>query len=265
MRTTAPLPLPNTTEPIIPAYDQIVKGNITIKKMNKHKYRITFSKIGKFLVYQVWDKDNAGNLNSHRSVFYLSAKKWIDHCNGMNKNLKQKNKPLFTPTTVIEMEDQDENYAFVLHKARLNKYGDVVFIVSTKEIKLESNNTSSKKLIKIPLGKFNNVRFDIDAPKNGNDIVYNKSDCGEHNVRYYGFGGDGPGSACDTHFLNYEPQRKIIWYANPPGGENKDNYNWRYDEVQNANIYKIFKYNGWCNGSFCQPSENENPRTPVPS
>ena len=61
------------------------------------------------------------------------------------------------------MEDQDENYAFVLHKARLNTCGHVVFTVSTKEIKLESNNTSSKKLIKIPCGKFNNVRFDIDA------------------------------------------------------------------------------------------------------
>ena len=81
----------------------------------------------------------------------------------MNKDLKQKNKPLFTPTTVIEMEDQDENYAFVIHKARLNTCGHVVFTVSTKEIKLESNNTSSKKLIKIPCGKFNNVRFDIDA------------------------------------------------------------------------------------------------------
>jgi len=39
------------------------------------------------------------------------------------------------------------------------------------------------------------------AKKNGDDIVYNCSDCGENYVRYYGFGGDGPGSACDTHLL----------------------------------------------------------------
>ena len=173
MSTTDPLP---SSQLVTPAFDQIVKGNVAIKKMSKHNYRITYSKIGKFLVYQVWDKDNV-NLNSHRPVFYLSAKKWIDHFNGMNKDLKQKKKPLFTPTTIMETED-DDNYAFVIHKAHLNASGDVVFTVSTKEIKLESNNTSSKNLIKIPCGKFNNVRFDIDAPQNGWDIVFNKSDCG---------------------------------------------------------------------------------------
>ena len=204
MRTTASLPFPNTTEPIIPGYDQIVKGNVTIKKISKHNYRITFSKIGKFLVYQVWDKDNAGNLNSHRPVFYLSAKKWINHFNGMNKDLNQKKKPLFTPTTIMETED--DNYAFVIHKAYLNTCGHVVFTVSTKEI------TSSKKLIKIPRGKFNNVRFDIDAPRNGNGVVYNSSDCGYPNVRWYGFGGDGPGSSCGTWALSIG-KRKIIWYV----------------------------------------------------
>ena len=108
----------------------------------------------------------------------------------MNKDLKQKNKPLFTPTTVIEMEDQDENYAFVIHKARLNTCGHVVFTVSTKEI------TSSKKLIKIPRGKFNNVRFDIDASRNGDGIVYHRSDCSYPGHRMYGAGGDWPGSVC---------------------------------------------------------------------
>jgi len=150
-----------TTEPSYPEFDQIVKGNISIKKLSKDNYRITFSKIGKFLVYQVWDKDNAMNLNSNRFVFYLSAKEWVKNFNDMNKDLEQKKKPLFTPTTIMEMED-DDNYAFVIHKACLNASGHIVFTVSTKEIKLESNNTSSKKLIKIPCGKFNNVRFDID-------------------------------------------------------------------------------------------------------
>jgi hypothetical protein len=178
--------------------------------MSKHKYRITFSKIGKFLLYQVWDKDNAGNLNSHRLVFYLSAKKWIDHFNNMNKNLKQKKKPLFTPTTVIEMEDQDENYAFVIHKAYLNASGHVVFTVSTKEIKLESNNTSSKKLIKIPRGKFNNVRFDIDADNNDFDVVYNKSDCGFPNVRFYCCGGLGAASPCGR-WVDVMYQAPLVW------------------------------------------------------
>jgi hypothetical protein len=160
--------------PPMPEYDQIVKGNITIKKTSKHNYRITFSKIGKFLVYQVWDKDNT-DLNSNRSVFYTSAKKWVDNFNDINKDLKQKKKPLFTPTTVIEMEDRDDNYAFVIHKAYLNSHGQVVFTVSTKEIKIESSNTSSKNLIKIPCGKFNNVRFDIDAVDDDTTILSNFS------------------------------------------------------------------------------------------
>ena len=40
------------------------------------------------------------------------------------------------------------------------------------------------------------------AAKNGDGIVYHCSDCGENYVRYYGFGGDGPCSACGTHALS---------------------------------------------------------------
>ena len=211
----------STTPPpqlAIPAFDQVVKGNVAIKKMSKHNYKITFNKIGKFLVYQVWDKDNAGNLNSYRPVFYLSAKKWIDHFNSMNKDLKQKKKPLFTPTTIMETED-DDNYAFVIHKAHLNKSGHVVFTVSTKEIKLESNNTSSKKLIKIPCGKFNNVRFDIDAPQNGWGIVYNKSNCEYYpNVKMYAVGGIGASSLCGRWGLTDSQLSQV---------RSNGDYNWR--------------------------------------
>jgi len=173
----------STTEPPGPAFDQIVKGNVTIKKLSSHRYRITFSKIGKFLVYQVWDKDNAGNLNSNRSVVYLSVKEWVENFNNLNKRLEEKNKPLFTPTTIMETEDY-ECFAFVLDKANVNSFGRVVFTVSTKQIKLESNNTSSKDLIKIPCGKFNNMRFDIDA-YSGDGVVFFRSDCWYPNVRVY--------------------------------------------------------------------------------
>jgi hypothetical protein len=141
-------------------FDQIVKGNVCIKKLSKHKYKITFSKIGKFLIYQVWDKDSPA-LNKKRSVGYVSAKNWVNLFQGFNKYLdKNKNgKPLFTPTTIMETED-DCIYAFVIHKADLNSHGQVVFTVSTNEISLHNN--TSKKLIQLPLGKCNNVRFDID-------------------------------------------------------------------------------------------------------
>jgi hypothetical protein len=149
-----------TTEPPVPEFDQIVKGNVSIKKLSKYRYRITFSKVGKFLVYQVWDKDNAMNLNSNRSVFYLSAKEWVTAFNNMNSDLKQKNKHLFTPTTIMETEC-DRNFAFVIYKANVNSSGRVVFTVSTSEISFKNN--TYKKLTQLPVGKCNNVRFDIDA------------------------------------------------------------------------------------------------------
>jgi len=145
--------------PPSPSFDQIVKGNVSIKKLSKHKYKITFSKIGKFLMYQVWDKDNAGQQNDKRSVFNVPAKDWVKSFKLTNEKLKENNKPLFTPTTIMETEDE-VSYAFVIHKAYLDRHDRVVFTVSTKEIQLANN--CSKKLIKIPCGKFTNMRFDID-------------------------------------------------------------------------------------------------------
>jgi len=224
----------STTEPSYPTFDQIVKGNVSIKKLSKYKYRITFSKIGKFLVYQVWNKDTAMNSNSgpysnsSRFVYYLSAKKWVKNFKEHNKHLNENGKLIFTPTTIMEIEDYD-NYAFVLNKADMSKYGHVVFTVSTKEIKLESNNTSSKNLIKIPCGKFNNVRFDIDAPnRNGGMVVFNKSNCGVSDdgtiqyVRWYCCGGRGPASECGIHGLCGNALQQI---ASDP------HYNWKRDEI----------------------------------
>lgn len=140
-----------------PNFDQIVKGNVSIKKVCKHKYKITFSKIGKFLLYQVWDKDSPA-LNKKRSVGYVSAKEWVKTFKKGNEKVEI-GKPLYTPTTIMETED-DRVYAFVIHKADLNSHDQIVFTVSTKEISLQNN--TSKKLIQLPLGKCNNVRFDID-------------------------------------------------------------------------------------------------------
>ena len=142
------------------SFDQIVKGDVSIKKLSKHKYKITFSKIGKFLMYQVWDKDNLNNINDKRAVFNVPAKDWVKIFKLMNEKLEENDKPLFTPTTIMETDDE-ASYAFVIHKAYLDRHDRVVFTVSTKEIQLATN--CSKKLIKIPCGKFKNMRFDIDA------------------------------------------------------------------------------------------------------
>ncbi len=108
-------------------------------------------------MYQVWDKDSPA-LNKKRSVFYVSAKNWVNAFRKYNEKVEI-GKPLFRPTTIMETED-DRVYAFVIHNADLNSHDQVVFTVSTKEISLENN--TSKKLIQLPKGKCNNVRFDID-------------------------------------------------------------------------------------------------------
>lgn len=140
-------------------FDQIVKGDVTIKKLSKYRYRITFSKITNFLIYQVWDKDNINNINDERYVGYVPAKKWINGFKKVNEDLEECDKPLFTPTTIMETADE-EVYAFVIKKAYINSNDQVVFIVSTKEISIQNN--TSKKLIQIPCGNFVNMRFDID-------------------------------------------------------------------------------------------------------
>ena len=57
-----------------------------------------------------------------------------------------------------------------------------------------------------------NSEISSKASRNGFGIVYNKSDCGyaDLNVRWYGVGGDGPGSACGKWGRTYH-QREVIW------------------------------------------------------
>jgi hypothetical protein len=56
------------------------------------------------------------------------------------------------------MEIGSNKYLFVLNQAKLNGKGHVVFKVSTEEIK-----SSDKKMLKLPRGHHEGVRFDIDG------------------------------------------------------------------------------------------------------
>jgi hypothetical protein len=59
------------------------------------------------------------------------------------------------------MEIGNKKYLFEIYKAKLNRKGHIVFKVSTEEIKL--SNGTSKKMIQLPCGKYNGVRFYIDG------------------------------------------------------------------------------------------------------
>ena len=178
-------------------------------------YRITFRKIGKFLMYQVWDKDNAVNKygvnnNDKRLVYYLFAKTWVELFRQIQKSNNKNDELVFTPTAIMETEDG--NYTFVINKACMNSCGHIVFTVSTKEISLQNN--TSKKLTQLPEGKCNNVRFDIDYPTKEDGLVqYHVSDCSYGGVRMYCCGGWGGGSKCGYWLDSY--RRNIIW-ANYP-------------------------------------------------
>jgi len=146
-----------TTPPL--DFDQVIKGNVNIKKISKNKYKITFTNISKFLKYQTWSK-NILNDNENRKVYYQNAKLWIQNFNSFNASLKASDKPLFTPTTVMEIGKK--KYIFVINEAKINYKSRVVFKVSNEEIKLLSG--TSKK---IHQGSFHNVRFDIDDSGGG--------------------------------------------------------------------------------------------------
>jgi hypothetical protein len=134
--------------------------------LSKNNYQIVFREIEKFLIYQVWS-DSSKTSNEERSVYYQKAKQWINNFNSANAYLKSSNKPLLTPTTVMEIGNS--KYIFVIDEAKLRKgHNDhkdnkdhkdrVVFTVSTKEIEL-----SGKKMLKLPCGHHDGVRFDIDS------------------------------------------------------------------------------------------------------
>lgn len=150
---------PNSVEGIAPvaSFDQVVEGNIDIKQLSKKKYKITFNKIDKFLKYQTWS-DTSKTLNENRSVYYQNSKQWIQRFNSLNASLKVSDKPLFRPSTVMKI--CSKKYLFVIYEAKLNNKDRVVFKVSTEEIKLSPG--TSKKLLKLPHGRHDGARFDID-------------------------------------------------------------------------------------------------------
>ena len=138
-------------------FDQVVEGNINIKKLSKNRYKITFSKIRKFLLYQVWS-DSSKKLNDNRSVYYLKAKEWVSP--KFPTSITNPDAFPYEPTTVLVINNK-RRYIFVIKNAKIKKNGKIVFDVSTDEINLQSN--ISKKLLRLPEGYFENARFDIDG------------------------------------------------------------------------------------------------------
>jgi hypothetical protein len=165
-----------------------------------YTHKITFSKknISKVLLYQIWS-DSSAELNNNRVVKEVKATTWVNLAFPNIVSTFRKNTPNpdcfctqdynpvicdgiiysnrchascagqtncvpftipFTPTTVMEL-DMRNRYVFVIKRALVNKCGQVVFYVSSKDIVLLSN-PCLKRLKTIPTGSFRRARFDID-------------------------------------------------------------------------------------------------------
>jgi len=131
-------------------YDQVVKGDVSIKQKGENKYKIVFNQISDFLVYPVWS-DKTPNSNNHRNVYNLKASDWVRVAFPSPPG-----NPPFQPTTVMELDLS--RFVFVITNAKV-KHKKVVFTVSVKEI-----DHKTTPLTQIPIGSFRNVRFDIDSP-----------------------------------------------------------------------------------------------------
>ena len=142
-----------SAESVQPSFDHIVKGDVHITSKKTHgTYKITFNSMVDFLVYQVWDENTKNN--TRRSVSNQNASQGIRTF--MNNNFK--------PTTVMETSD-GKRFVFVINNAKINEKNNLVFYVSTNEIK-----SDTAALTNIKTGEYKNARFDIDNARNLNLI-----------------------------------------------------------------------------------------------
>ncbi len=119
------------------------------------------------------------------------------------------------------MKIGNHKYVFVIHKANINCKGHIFFKVSTEEIKLSSGN--SKKILKLPCGHHDGVRFDID-----------KTSCNSYIVISYAYA-----SCLDTvnkenglisnNLSCFESCNKAYPGTEPPGLNPPDNNNNSYE------------------------------------
>lgn len=145
-------------EPYIREYDCFTYGNVKITKKCNKNYKIKFSKINDFIIYQDWSETEP-ELNDDRVVLTKKPSDWINETFG-NQNLTIP----FEPTIIFRL-DVDNKYVCVLKKAKINKNNNIVFTVDTKSINLINPTSNTRLLTRLPEGEFINVNFDI-AVKN---------------------------------------------------------------------------------------------------
>jgi hypothetical protein len=134
-------------------FDFFTKQDIKIC-LNKQTgiYKVTMLSNKPLLFYQVWDEKGRNNNNRFANEATLNnfVKLFLDY------NLK--NQVKYTPTTVIDFGDF--LHVLVMVNVEIDKKGRTVFYF--KKDSVEIRNKIQPINSKLPRGRFNNVRFDID-------------------------------------------------------------------------------------------------------
>ena len=139
------------------SFDQIIKGEVLIKKGDCNNYKITFQNPKDlFLIYQLFSYNNSSE-NKNRIIKNVSQKRWVNNFQEDN-NLHD-----FTPTTIMQIKDK--MYIFVINNVNICN-GKMIFNVSSKTI----NNMTDNIAEDLPICK-SVARFDIDSIMKGDEVM----------------------------------------------------------------------------------------------
>ena len=135
-------------------YDFFTKQNVKISIDKKTDiYKVTILSNNPILFYQVWNEKGINNDKrvANEALINNFVKLFLDY------NLK--NQVKFAPTTVVDFGDS--LHVLVMTNVKMDKKGRAVFYF--KKNSVEIRNKIQPINSKLPIGKFKNVRFDIDT------------------------------------------------------------------------------------------------------
>lgn len=122
-------------------FDSVFNANVS--KKGDGEYEIRFLDVGDITVYQVWNETDP-TINGKRVIITTNVENWVNEFN-------------FDDRTTL-MEIGNCKYAFVIKDIEL-KDRKMRWVVSEREIVNRSKTVSER----IPVGKFCDVRFDVDS------------------------------------------------------------------------------------------------------
>ena len=136
-------------------YDFFTKQDVKIcvDKKDKSQYRVKILTNNPLLFYQVWQPNGKNNSTRYANEIPINnfVKLFLDY--------NVKNTIKFSPTTVVEIDNI--LHVLVMTNVEFDKKGRTVFYF--KKNSVEIINKVQPINSTLPLGIFNNVRFDIDS------------------------------------------------------------------------------------------------------